>query len=41
VAWPFLRLTGSITLEERTALLGVFWRRTHQAAVPLGPEAEK
>ncbi len=41
VAWPFLRLTGSITLDERTALLGVFWRRTHQAAVPLGPEAEE
>ena len=41
VAWPSLRLTGSVTTAEGTALFGAFLRRAHHSAVPLAPEANE
>lgn len=40
-AWPSLRLTGSVTAAEGTALFGAFLRRTHHSPVPLAPEVNE
>lgn len=41
VAWPFLRLTGSITPAEGTALLGAFVRRASHSTIPLAQEVNE
>jgi O-antigen/teichoic acid export membrane protein len=41
VAWPSLRLTGSITAAEGTALFGVFFRRARQSTVQVSHEANE
>lgn len=40
VAWPSLRLTGSVTAAEGSALFGAFLRRVPQTAGPLEQEAD-
>jgi O-antigen/teichoic acid export membrane protein len=41
VAWPSLRLTGSITAAEGAALFGAFLRRARHSAAPLAQEAKE
>jgi O-antigen/teichoic acid export membrane protein len=41
MAWPSIRLTGSVTAGERAALFGAFLRRARQSEIPLAPGASE